>query len=105
MRLGVLAGLLALLLLVLAGMPDDRYGDLPPRSQGLSALTAPPAAARAVAVLTAPDAEDPPGDDRRLAPDPAPSERIPARAGFPPAAADPLVAAPATLPERPPKAA
>ncbi|WP_336487934.1 hypothetical protein [Methylobacterium nigriterrae] len=98
---------MALLILVLAGLPDERFADLMPRQSAVAAVAAAPVAGllggRQAAMVTATNADDPPGDDRRLVPDPPGFERPPASAGFVLAAFGHLSSAGVPRLERPPK--
>ncbi|GJE44100.1 hypothetical protein AEGHOMDF_3286 [Methylobacterium soli] len=110
-RVGILASVLALLLLVLAGLPDDRFADLMPRraEPGITnravAKSAPVIllGGRHAALTTSVEADDPPADDRRLVPDPPRFHRLPVLSGFPPEAGMVLSFAGVRLLERPPK--
>ncbi|AWN43027.1 hypothetical protein [Methylobacterium durans] len=117
-RMGLLAGLLAVLILVLAGLPDERYATLMPRADAAAAtaLSAAPAGhaatrhawkseRRGLAFVASADLDDPPSDDRRLVPDAAGVERLSPGASYPPRTAGALPAAATSLPERPPKSA
>ncbi|KAB1070156.1 hypothetical protein [Methylobacterium planeticum] len=110
-RAGILAGLLALLILVLVGLPDDRFAELMPRraEAGITNVAVATSATlsllggRHAALLASVDADDPPADDRRLAPDPPRCHRLPALSGFPPSADGAVPSASVRLLERPPK--
>ncbi|WP_132251270.1 hypothetical protein [Methylobacterium segetis] len=113
-RMGLLAALLAVLIVVLAGLPDDRYAGLMPRTEAVAALSTAPAAPGAkrhvgtpdrhvLTILSSADADDPPSDDRRLVPDAVVVERLSPAASYPPRTSPALPPAAASLLDRPPK--